>query len=103
MRTVWHHAQDNTRRIFEAAKAPSISLFTELMAPVMVAKPTSYEALMKIPTPHWTHHATCAGNVVLDQVTSHLAESTMNMVDSEVGTQYISGRRVLRTATIVVS
>ena len=70
--------------IYNAAKAPTKELFNELLKQFKEAKPKDYTTLMENPV-EWTHHATPGHHVVLDQVTSNLAESTINMIGQKVG------------------
>lgn len=75
-------------QIFNAAKAPTRSAFDREMATVKERKPASFEAIMKIPLEKWTNHASSQDTVILDQVTSNLAEATMNMVGAQVSAKY---------------
>ena len=75
--------------IYNAAKAPTKELFNELLKHFQAEKPKEYSTLMGIPIESWTHHATPGHHVVLDQVTSNLAESTMNMIGQKVGARGI--------------
>ena len=67
--------------IFQAARAAKKSVFTSIMDNrVKPFKHLAYEQLMKRDLGTWTHHASAQDTVILDQVTSNPAESTMHMV-----------------------
>lgn len=76
--------QVHSDSVYLAAKAPTEKLFEALLQPLKRDIPKAYDQLMTIPRELWTHHKTNADHVVFDQVTSNLAESTINMIGKEV-------------------
>lgn len=70
--------------VFKAARAPTRFLFDAEMDDVKVNKRASFDHLLKTNPSLWTHHASAQDTTVLDQVTSKLAKSTMNMVSASV-------------------
>lgn len=71
--------------IFQAARVAKKSGFTAIMdKQVKPFKPAAYEQLMDRDHATWTHYACAQDTVILDQVTSNHAESTMHMVGAAV-------------------
>ena len=80
-----HVRQSVNTAIFQAARAAKKSVFTSIMDNrVKPLKHLAYEQLMKRDLGTWTHHASDQDTVILDQVTSNPAESTMHMVGARV-------------------
>lgn len=71
-------------KLFDAARAPTFESFAECMDMVRAIEPATFEAMMSIPLPCWTHHASLGSTVILDQVTSHATELTSGVLDAQV-------------------
>lgn len=74
--------------LLDAARAPSHDIFREGMKMVNSIEPATFQAVMNIPLPYWTHHASLGHTVILDQVTSHAAELNSGVLSEEVRKQY---------------
>lgn len=71
--------------IFEAARAPKRSICDKILEKrVKPYKRQAFDQLVARDAASWTHHASAQHTVILDQVTSNVAESTMHMVGAEV-------------------
>lgn len=70
--------------LLDAARAPSLGNFMEGMKMVNAVEPTTFQALMNIPLPYWTHHASPGDTVIFDQVTSHATELSCGILSEKV-------------------
>lgn len=71
--------------LFHAARAPTKRQCENILTTkVQPAKPQAAESLLSRDPTKWTHYAQPEGAVIMDQVTSNGAESTMNMIGHEV-------------------
>jgi hypothetical protein len=67
-----------------------MNLLTTFVKPT---KPLAFDSLVKRAPSQWTHWAQPPDTVIMDQVTSNGAESTMNMIGHEVSTLVLFPRR----------
>lgn len=95
-----HIKQTVNSAIFEAARAPTKSGFNAIMDKrVKPFKPAAFAQLIARNHATWTHYASAQDTVILDQVTSNPAESTMHMVGAAVSTAF-SERNVLQVSEL---
>jgi hypothetical protein len=67
-----------------------MNLLTTFVKPT---KPLAFDSLVKRAPSQWTHWAQPPDTVIMDQVTSNGAESTMNMIGHEVSILVLFPRR----------